>query len=135
MPRGKTVAARSRGLKIPKKGERFGGRQKGTPNQTTREFKEALFLAAEKSKHSKGEGLVGYLTYLANERQETYAKLLGRMIPLQAKMDGDVNVNHTVIKAKPEELMTPQELMEYYKKLCQIPAGAPPLVIDYDTGE
>jgi hypothetical protein len=45
MPRGKTLAARSRGLKIPKKGERFGGRQKGTPNQTTREFKEALFLA------------------------------------------------------------------------------------------
>ena len=134
MPRGKTLAARSRGLKIPKKGERFGGRQKGTPNQTTRELKEALFLAAEKSKHSKGEGLVGYLTYLANERQETYAKLLGRMIPLQAKIDGDANVNH-IIKAKPESMMTPQELMEYYQKLRQLPASPKPLVIEHDTGE
>jgi hypothetical protein len=120
-------------LKIPE-GERFGGRQKGTPNQTTRELKEALFLAAENSKHSKGEGLVGYLTYLANERQETYASLLGRMIPLQAKIDGDVNVNHT-IKAKPEVTMTPQELMEYYQKLRQLPANTKPLVIDNDTGE
>jgi hypothetical protein len=56
------------------------------------------------------------------------------MIPLQAKVDGDVNVNH-IIKAKPEVMMTPQELMEYYDKLCQMPADAPPLVIDYDTGE
>ena len=135
MPRGKTLAARSRGLKIPKKGERFGGRQKGTPNQTTRELKEALFLAAEKSKHSKGEGLVGYLTYLANNRQETYAKLLGRMIPLQAKIDGDANVNHIVIKAKPEVEMTPQELMEYYQKLRRLPASPKPLVIDHDTVE
>jgi hypothetical protein len=133
MPRGKTVAARSSGLKIPKKGERFGGRQKGTPNQTTRELKEALFLAAEKSKHSKGEGLVGYLTYLANERQETYAKLLGRMIPLHAKIDDDVDV--ITIKAKPEVEMTPQELMDYYKMLCELPASTKPLVIEHDTGE
>ena len=135
MPRGKTLAARSRGLKIPKKGERFGGRQKGTPNQTTRELKEALFLAAEASRHSDGKGLVGYLTYLANERQETYAKLLGRMIQLQAKIDGDVDVSHTIIKAKPVELMTPDELVEYYQKLRRIPRGAPPLVIDNDTRE
>jgi hypothetical protein len=129
MPLGKTLAARSRGLKIPKKGERFGGRQKGTPNQITRELKEALFLAAEKSKHSKGEGLVGYLTYLANERQETYAALLGRMIPLQARIGGDLDVSH-IIKAKPEVEMTPRELMEYYQKLRQIPANAKPLIIE-----
>src|SRR6516225_7174868 len=98
MPRGKTVAARSRGLKIPKKGERFGGRQKGTPNQTTRELKEALFLAAEKSKHSRGEGLVGYLTYLADNEKSLYVPMLARLIPLQAKIEGDANVNHTVIK-------------------------------------
>jgi hypothetical protein len=134
MPRGKTLAARSRGLKIPKKGERFGGRQKGTPNQTTRELKEALFLAAEASRHSDGKGLVGYLTHLADNEKALYVRMLARMIPLQAKIDGDANVNH-IIKAKPEELMTPQELAEYYKKLCDLPASSKPLVIDYDTGE
>jgi len=129
MQRGNTLAARSRGLKIPKKGERFGGRQKGTPNRTTRELKEAIFLAAEKSKHSKGEGLVGYLTYLANDRQETYASLLGRMIPLQAKVEGDVS---HIIKAKPEVEMTPQELSEWYQKLRQIPASTKPLIIEHE---
>lgn len=37
MPRGHTAS-----LKIPKKGQRFGGSQKGTQNKVTRELKEAV---------------------------------------------------------------------------------------------
>ncbi|MEY9136141.1 hypothetical protein ACVIWV_007287 [Bradyrhizobium diazoefficiens] len=122
-------------LKIPRKGERFGGRQKGTVNKVTREIKEAIVLAAEKSKRSKGKGLVGYLTFLADNRPETFTALLGRLIPLQAKVTGDFNIDHT-IKAKPETQMTPQELADYYRKLRALPASNKPLVIiDNDTGE
>jgi hypothetical protein len=121
-------------LKIPRKGERFGGRQKGTPNQTTRELKEALFLAAEKSKHSRGEGLVGYLTAVANTRMDLYCAMLGRMIPLQAKVEAESAVHH-IVQGKPLEMMTPQELNEFYQKLKQVPAGSPTRVIEHDTGE
>lgn len=130
MPRGHTTT-----LKIPKKGERFGGRQKGTENKMTREIKEAIILAAEKSKQSKGKGLVGYLTFLADKRPETFTTLLGRLIPLQAKVTATSTIEHT-IKAKPETKMTQEELADYYNKLRALPPSTKPLVIiDNDTGE
>src|SRR5213596_1760160 len=52
-----------------KKGDGRGGRPKGTPNKTTRALKEAIILAAEKSKHSKAHDLEGYLLYLADEKR------------------------------------------------------------------
>ena len=50
-----------------KKGDGPGGRPKGAPNKTTRALKEAIILAAEKSKHSTGIGrslnkLIGVLS-------------------------------------------------------------------------
>jgi hypothetical protein len=118
----------------PKKGERFGGRQKGTENKFSRDVKEAIITAAELSKRSKGKGLIGYITYLADEQQALYVSLLGRLIPLQAKVTADVNVEHT-IKAKDERQMTPQELADYYNSLRLRPATAPPLVIEHDADE
>ena len=116
-----------------KKGDGRGGRPKGATNKTTRELKEAILLAAEKSKHSKGGGLVGYLTYLANSRPETYAVLLGRLLPLQAKIESDGNVQHTIVRPKPEDQMTKQELRDYYQRLMQIPCSDKPLlVIEHD---
>lgn len=57
------------------------------------------------------------------------------MIPLQAKATVDATVQHT-IKAKPETAMTPEELSEYYNKLCALPPSTKRLVIiDNDTGE
>jgi hypothetical protein len=44
-----------------------------------------------------------------------------------AHLEGDVS--HT-IKAKPEVMMTPQELSEYYQKLCRLPASTKPLIIE-----
>lgn len=64
-----------------------------------------------------------------------FASLLGRLLPLQAKVTGDVNVEHT-IRAKPETKMRPQELADYYSELRALPASTKPLVIvDNDTGE
>lgn len=129
MPRGMPA-----NMRPMRPGERRVGRKKGVPNKTTRQLKEAIILAAETSKHSKTKDLVGYVKYLADSKPEIFASLLGRLLPLQAKMDVAGNVEHT-IRAKPELQMTPQELMEYYRKLCQLPASAKPLVIDNDTGE
>lgn len=129
MPRGHTAS-----LKIPKKGERFGGRQKGTPNKVTRELKEAIILAAENSVHSKSKDLVGYVTYLADKRPDVFASLLARLLPLQGKVQFEGTVAHT-IKAKPETAMTPGELAEYYNKLRALPPSTKPLVIVDDTGE
>jgi hypothetical protein len=113
-------------LKVGKPGVRNGGRQKGTTNVFTREIKEAIFTAAELCKSSHGKGLVGYLTDLADNRKDLYVHLLGRMIPVQQKTSVDLK-----IVAKTEVAMSPQELMEYYQKLRQYPAGAPPLQIEH----
>ena len=68
-----------------KKGDGRGGRPKGAPNKTTRALKEAIILAAEKSKHSKAHDLEGYLLYLADEKPELFVPLLGKLLPLQVK--------------------------------------------------
>ncbi|SRR5258706_15202720 len=68
-----------------KKGDGRGGRPKGARNKTTRALKEAIILAAEKSKHSKAHDLEGYLLYLADEKPELFVPLLGKLLPLQVK--------------------------------------------------
>lgn len=81
--------------------------------------------------HSKGQGLVGYITYLADKRPDLYTSLVGRLIPLQVKGKFEAQVEH-VITAKPEVEMTPQQVGEYYAKLRQLPASAAPLVIEHE---
>src|SRR5690348_2784437 len=73
-----------------KKGDGRGGRPKGAPNKTTRALKEAIILAAEKSKHSKGGDLEGYLRYLADEKPELFVPLLGRLLPLQVRAKEEI---------------------------------------------
>ncbi|MBR1211331.1 hypothetical protein [Bradyrhizobium sp. JYMT SZCCT0180] len=69
-----------------RKGERRVGRAKGTPNKFTRDVKEAIINAAALSKHSKTDDLEGYMVYLADNKQEVFATLLGKLIPVQAKI-------------------------------------------------
>lgn len=117
-----------------KKGDPRAGRPKGRENETTRMVKDAIVLAAEHSKLSKGTGLVGYITWLADNRPELYAGLIGRLIPLQVKGKFEAQVEHT-IKAKPESQMSVSEVAEYYAKLRQLPPSSAPLVIEHDDGE
>ena len=77
------------------KGERRGGRQKGTPNKVTRVLKEAILLAGEQAGNRIGnEGLVSYLQHQAEENQVAFMGLLGKVLPLQVagSQDGPVNV-------------------------------------------
>jgi hypothetical protein len=76
-------------LSVPEKGERHpgAGRPKGSKNQITAVLKEAILLAAAESQHAKdnGGGLVGYFTYIANERVDLMVRLLIRVMVLQEK--------------------------------------------------
>ena len=67
-------------------GRKFGGRQKGTPNKTTLEIKEAIIEAFERA------GGVDYLVDLAKDNPSVFAGLLGKVLPR------DVNVEATIDK-------------------------------------
>jgi hypothetical protein len=71
-----------------KKGERIGGRQKGTPNRTTGLVREAIVRAAEIAGDKGKGGLVGYCTFLARDEPKAFAQLLGRVLPLQVTGEG-----------------------------------------------
>ena len=74
------------------KGERKGGRKKGTANKTTTLLKDAILRAAEIAgnnldKKGKEPGLVKYLSIQANRNPKTFVPLLGKVLPLQIKSD------------------------------------------------
>lgn len=74
------------GIRGPKPGEKKGGRQKGTPNKTTVEVKEALRLAFE------GIGGVPALTKWALEEknQGEFYKLYTKLLPIDMKHSGEI---------------------------------------------
>jgi len=116
-----------------RKGERRVGRAKGTPNKMTREIKEALINAAEMSKHSSSKTLEGYALYLADNKPEVFASLLGRLIPVQANVKhvGSVGATNITINMPLGEMINNFE--RRIKAACEtIDVAAPPLVIEHD---
>lgn len=76
-----------------KKGERRGGRQKGTPNKTTGELKDMILQALA------NEGGVKYLRQVAKEDMKAFCSLIGRVLPLTVAGDPDNPVEtHNVIE-------------------------------------
>jgi hypothetical protein len=67
-------------LPLRKPGERIGGRQKGTPNKMSPEFKEALVAAAVElargARVSKADGLQAFLVKLGNGYPKGFYRLL-----------------------------------------------------------
>lgn len=62
------------------KGQKTGGRQKGTPNKTTALLKDAIIKAAEKA----GNGdIVTYLHAQAIANPGPFMSLLGKVLPMQ----------------------------------------------------
>lgn len=69
------------------KGQKTGGRQRGTPNKTTALLKDAILKAAT---DAGGEaGLVGYLQTQAKENPAPFMALLGKVLPMQIAGDQD----------------------------------------------
>ena len=69
------------------------GSRKGRPNRVTRALKKAIINAAENSVHcpEDDKSLEAYCTYLADEHPTTFATMLTRLIPVQAKVKGEFN--------------------------------------------
>jgi len=72
------------------KGQRIGGRQKGTPNKTTRDLKEAILGAFQ------AVGAEKYLQRIADEDPRTFCALLGKVIPLTLQGDAEHPLTITV---------------------------------------
>jgi len=66
-------------------GKKFGGRQKGTPNKTTRDMKAAIIEAFEMA------GGVDYLHMLAHDEPRTFATLLAKVLPSE-----NINENRNI---------------------------------------
>lgn len=77
-----------RGRGGAKKGERRGGRQKGTPNKTTGELKDMILKALI------DEGGVKYLRKVAKEDIKAFCSLIGRVLPLTVSGDPDNPIKH-----------------------------------------
>lgn len=75
-----------------------GGRQKGAANVLTAQLKDMVLQAADKA---HPDGIVAYLTKVAQDSPATFVPLLGKVMPLQiAGHDG--GALETVVKIKLE---------------------------------
>lgn len=84
-------------------GQRFGGRQKGTPNKIPAQLKETI-LEALNGAHK--DGAVGYLKWLAIEHPAVFGGLVGKVLPLT------VAANVTVKDGGKAEDHNPLEFIE-----------------------
>lgn len=74
------------------KGQKTGGRKKGSVNKTTAVLKEAIIQAAIEA----GDGdLISYLKARAqDENKGPFMNLLGRVVPLQHEGNADKPIEH-----------------------------------------
>lgn len=86
-----------------------GGRKKGTPNKTTQSLKEAILRAANTAGGAEpddDEGVYRYLVTLATDSPQLFVPLLGKVLPMTIKGDGDAPVEisfRTVYEAPPKK--------------------------------
>lgn len=74
------------------KGQKTGGRQKGTPNKVTANIKEALQAAFDEV------GGKDYLVKIATSDPKSFCTLIGKVIPqdVNQKIEGNLTVNDGV---------------------------------------
>ena len=75
-----------------KKGQRFGGRQKGTPNKVTGTLRQMISQALTEL------GGVKYLKEVALEDPKAFCSLLGRTLPTQVTGGADGEPITVIIK-------------------------------------
>lgn len=78
-------------MPVPK-GQRFGGRQKGTPNKVTGLLKDMILQSLAEV------GGVTYLNAQAESNPGAYMALVGKVLPLQIKEGGAEPMVPTVVK-------------------------------------
>lgn len=71
------------GVGRPPGGKKYGGRKKGTANKVTKELKDMILGALDKS------GGESYLMRQAEENPTAFMSLVGRVLPTTIKGTGD----------------------------------------------
>ena len=71
-------------------GERFGGRQKGTPNKNTAELKDMILKALNKVGGEK------YLAKQAELNPQAFMSLVGRILPKD--INANININEELAR-------------------------------------
>jgi hypothetical protein len=81
------------------------GRPPGVPNKLTRIIKEAILLAGEEqgnaiadAKKEPREGLVSYLKHLAANHPQSYAMLLGKVLPMQIEHSRTISADYKTVE-------------------------------------
>lgn len=78
------------------KGQKTGGRKKGSVNKTTGILKNAVLRAAEKA--GGEEGLIGYLKTQAVLNPGPFMGLLGKVLPSQLTDDDGEPISIAVVR-------------------------------------
>lgn len=92
-------------MPIAKKGQRFGGRAKGTQNKLTRSSRTALTLAFD------GLGGVDGLVAWAEKNQSDFYRIWAKLVPREVQPDVDGPVQITVVRvAAPQPVGRPDRL-------------------------
>jgi len=119
---------------------KFNGRKQGATGKHTRVLKQALIYAAEKSKHSKSSNLESYCIWLADDRPELFVSLLGRLLPIQARIEthnqGNVNIQQLNINMPLSEMVSTfeQRIMSAYTPAAlAAPTDMEPYIEHEDT--
>lgn len=68
------------------KGQRFGGRVKGTPNKVTADLRRVILEALEAA--GGPDGSLGYLKKQAETNPTSFMTLVGKVLPTQVTGDG-----------------------------------------------
>jgi hypothetical protein len=108
-----------KGKKRPAK----AGRRPGSVNRTTGLLKEAILLAAElegdvslqrlkktavygesEEEAAKRGGLVGYLRFVARKHPQAFTTLLGKVLPLQVRVEARTETIYRTVSEVREEL-------------------------------
>lgn len=83
---------------MPVGGARPGaGRPKGVPNKLTSDVKAAILAAFEKA------GGVAYLAKQAEENPQAFMTLLGKVLPTQTQLTGELAVKSDPVDRPPRE--------------------------------
>ena len=99
------------------------GRRSGSANKTTTLLKEAVLLAADlegdvslqrlkgtalhgesEEEAAKRGGLIGYLRFLARKYPQAFATLLGKVLPLQVRVEARTETVYRTVSEIREEL-------------------------------
>ena len=74
------------------KGQKTGGRQKGSPNKLTAQLKDMILSALDES------GGIDYLKQTAIDHPTAFLTLVGKVLPLQVSGEGGGPVRFETIK-------------------------------------